>query len=287
MEKIAAITMFRGDIEWLQLWLDHYENLLGGRQGLYVILHGDDNKAREISFGTSQIIVPFFSNNNKFENKRIRFIHSLVLGLQRYYRCVIFTDTDELLCLHPDAGANLPDYLAEHEYTGKVLSCVGLELIATQADNEDLDLKQPILQQRFRGVLNSGYCKPNMFFRPFGRANQHRIPGEPWVIDRNILLFHLRYADQNRFLKVARERAQYAEDMSRDDGSVNVGGWLNPIVGYNHKRSFFLEQNPESFTKENYNLGLEKFERRYRRRGNPGAKLYGHFVVPESMRHLA
>ena len=81
MEKVAAITMFRGDIEWLQLWLDHYEKLLGGRQGLYVILHGDDNKAREISYGTSQIIIPLFSNDNKFENKRIRFIHSLVLLL--------------------------------------------------------------------------------------------------------------------------------------------------------------------------------------------------------------
>ncbi len=58
-------------------------NLLGGREGLYVILHGDDEKSRAMLQGVSQIIVPFDATDNSFEVKRIRFIHSLVLGLQR------------------------------------------------------------------------------------------------------------------------------------------------------------------------------------------------------------
>ncbi|MEE9454594.1 MAG: hypothetical protein V3V13_09460 [Paracoccaceae bacterium] len=88
-------------------------------------------------------------------------------------------------------------------------------------------------------------------------------------------------------MEIAQKRAQYAADMADADGNISVGGWQDPIAGYEHKLSFFTEQNPISFTKENYDPGLLKFERRYRRRGNPGAKLYGHFVIPENMRHLA
>ncbi len=284
-EPVAAITMFRGDHYWLQTWLTHYERLLGGREHLYVILHGDDPIARDMLSGVSQVVVPYFPGDSSFERRRMRLVHRFAAGLQQYYKCILFTDTDELVALHPSAGNNFASYIEDHEFDGVALTCVGLELMGAE-DEEPINLDRPILQQRFHGILSGGYCKPNMFFQPVGRANQHRIPGQPMVIDNNIYLFHLRYSDFSLFKVTANARQSIHNEMSKN-GAANVGGWASPLAGYTHKMDFMLSQEPVELSAETIAPGLATFERLYRRKGRIGARLYGHFIVPENMRDLA
>jgi len=281
---VAAITMFRGDHFWLQIWLRHYEKLLGGRENLFVILHGGDATARAMLEGVSQINVPLFIGDAAFEKRRMRFIHSFAAGLLQYFARIVFVDTDEMLCLHPDAGDNFGRYVEEHTYGGKALSSVGIELLAKEG-SPALDPGQSILGQCNRGVVSGGYCKPNVFFQPIGRANQHRIPGEPLTIDRNLLLFHLRYADHERFLTTSEERRAYAGSTNQV-GAKRVGGWDDPVSDYYRKLEYFENEDPVELTKENLEPVLQRFERTYRRKGRPGGRSYGHFIVPEAIHHL-
>ena len=284
-EPVAAITMFRGDHYWLKTWLTHYERLLGGREHLYVILHGDDPVARDMQSGVSQIVIPHFPGDGAFERRRMRLVHRFTAGLQQYYKCTLFTDTDELVALHPRAGSSFTSYVENHDYDGAALTCVGLELMGREGE-APIVADRPILQQRFHGILSGGYCKPNMFFQPIERANQHRIPGQAMVVDRNIFLFHLRYSDFGRFKSTAVARRSVHDEMLKN-GTANVGGWASPMAGYDHKMNFMLSQDPVELNAETIAPGLAKFERRYRRKGRIGPRLYGHYIVPEDMRNLA
>jgi hypothetical protein len=284
-EPVAAITMFRGDHYWLQTWLMHYERLLGGRKNLYVILHGDDLIARDMLSGVSQIVVPHFPGDSAFERRRMRMVHRVSSGLQQYYKCVLFTDTDELVALHPRGGDDFVSYMDRLDFDGVALTCIGLELMGREHE-VPVDNERPILKQRFHGILNGGYCKPNMFFQPIGRANQHRIPGQPMDIDRNIYLFHLRYSDYYRFKSTADERQLVHDEMERN-GTAAVGGWASPMDGYVRKLNFMQSQDPIELNSETVEPGLRKFERLYRKKGRIGARLHGHYIVPEIMRNLA
>lgn len=278
--------MFKGDPFWLQIWCAHYERLLGGRANLFVIVHGKAEEAQEVLTGTSQIAVPYFANDERFEQRRMRFVHSFAAGLLQYYHSVVFTDTDELLCLHPDAGSDFTDYLAAQDFIGKALSSVGIELLAQEGDPK-LDPMKPILQQRSRGIISAGYCKPNVMFQPIVKANQHRIPGEPMVIDRNLLLFHLRYADYDRFKNTARERQAYSAALPQSSRKLGVGGWDDPMAGYASKLATCLAQEPKPLTPANIEPILQRIEKVYDRKGRPGRRSFGHFIVPPGLTVIA
>ena len=285
-QGVAAVTMFRGDPFWLQIWLAHYEKLLGDRSKLYVIVHGENQQAESLLKGVSKISIPFFDADPLFERRRMRFVHSFLAGLLRYYHGVIFTDTDELLCLHPAAGRDLSEYLLSQDFNTKALSSIGIELLA-QKDDPPLDTSRPILQQRSHSIISAGYCKPNVMFEPIERANQHRIPGEPLLLDRNLLLFHLRYVDYERFIGTAKERQSYAGKLPQSRTKMGVGGWDDAMVDYQRKLRDCMAQDVLAFTPHNIEPILQRLEAIYHRKGRPGRRSFGHFIIPKELWDLA
>jgi hypothetical protein len=277
--SVAFVTMCANDHFWLQKWIEHNSQYVEKKYSLYVILDGEDEDARDIAAGCSVIVVPKFGGGS-FEARRMRMIHSYVNGLLRYYDVVVFNDVDEFLCIDPSSGSDLVDRLLKPVKQCKVVSPIGVELLF-QDEDDDIDLEKPLLSQRQLGFLNSGYCKPCMFYQPVERGNQHVIRGEPWVFDTDIYLFHCRYIDK----KMLARRIGLRDDLVESGLANGAGGWGRDtaVLKFNKQKRKFLSAPEQELKVENFQGFIDVLQRRYRNGKGSGERTFGRFRVPDAM----
>lgn len=226
------MTMVRGDHEWARKWLAHYEQQVLDRTNLYVIIHGDDDLLREIFAGCSVLHAPLDDPGvQQFERRRLDFEHFFVRGLQAYFQCVLLVDIDEFVTVAPPKTVPLWSYLREAHEGEMVRSALGFEVIQIDEDTDALDMTAPILSQRKTVFCNAQYSKPCAFYFNFGGATHHRVWGAPWVIDPDLLLFHMRYCDRNRLETYAASRKAYHAEQA-DAGGATSGSWRHPWKTY-------------------------------------------------------
>lgn len=230
---LAVMTMVRGDHHWARLWLEHYLKHVQSRRDIYVIIHGADEELAEIFKGCSVNFAPVADEGQEnFEWKRLDFEHFFVRGLQAYFHCVLLVDIDEFVFPAPGIDAPLSEYLPDIHQGEMVRSSLGFEVFDDMTQpHTPLDLSKPILGQRPLAYCNAQYSKPCAFYFNFGAGTHHRIFGAPWIIDPDLLLFHMRYCDRElRREYMAQRKGYYSEQ--KQAGRATSGSWARPREMY-------------------------------------------------------
>lgn len=230
-KPLAVLTMVRGDHHWARKWLQYYAGQVLDRTDLYVIIHGKDDVLAEIFHGCSVMYAPLMEAGiENFERRRLDFEHFLIRGLQAYFQCVLMVDIDEFVALAPPRAERLCDYLPAANDGEMVRSALGFEVLHGAAD-APLDLAEAVLGQRREVYCNAQYCKPCAFYFNFGGATHHRVWGAPWIIDEDLVLFHLRYADRGLLNAYVDTRKHYYSEQEAA-GAATSGSWRRPWKEY-------------------------------------------------------
>ncbi|HRO15805.1 MAG TPA: glycosyltransferase family 2 protein [Paracoccus sp. (in: a-proteobacteria)] len=229
---LAFVTMVRGDHAMLDKWVGHHAALAGGRDALTVISHGADPRHDRLARGCSRLTIPFDPAGDGFEPRRMALLHGLVAGLTGYFRHVVVLDCDEFLIAGPQLSGSLADHLDCRAFEGVALSPVGLDLIHRPSlEPEALDLTRPVIGQRRHGVLHAAYSKPCIFRAPPpAGGNQHRLKGQPWQIDPDLMLVHLRHADRGMATRTGRARMRTVAAFDAAGSDHRIGTWSDRLV---------------------------------------------------------
>jgi hypothetical protein len=189
--KIAAFTMVYNDKVFLPLWLSYYGRAFG-QDNVFVLDHGSTDGSTA-NLGAAHVLrVP--RDKHFDENQRAIFIHRCQAVLLRHYDVVVFSDADEFLVPDPDKFAGLPDFVAQR--CERFVNAVGLDVYHVPDAEEKIDLARPILAQRKYVQFSSAYCKPLISKIPLlWDPGFHSCNYKP-VIDRDLLLFHLKRMDK-------------------------------------------------------------------------------------------
>ncbi|MEY8831197.1 glycosyltransferase family 2 protein [Sedimentitalea sp. XS_ASV28] len=196
MQTAAALTMVRDDAFFLRAWLRHYGGLLG-RENCYVVNHGRGAMVAELAAGCNVIGIPGDPHKN-FDMKRWRMLNNFVMGLRCYYDHVIVGDVDELVVLDPEAGTDLPGFLAGVP-PNRVLTPLGLEVIH-RIDQEHDGIGERILGPRRHVRPAPHYSKPCVVSvgTKIARGG-HFTQYDQLHTPDHLYLLHLKYCDFNAY----------------------------------------------------------------------------------------
>ncbi|MGX9354470.1 glycosyltransferase family 2 protein [Roseobacteraceae bacterium S113] len=209
--KVAAVTMVRGDAFFLEKWLRHYGGELG-RENCYIVNHGRGTDVADLAQGCNIIGIPGDPHPN-FDMKRWRLLNNIVMGLRSYYDHVIVGDVDELVVVDPATGQGLFEWMSAQPIR-RVLTPVGLEVIH-RIDVEDQTVGETILGPR-RFVRHAPhYSKPCIIAAgtKIARGGHFTQYGKLFA-PPELYLFHLKFCDF----------AQYTAAMDRRNAATQEIG---------------------------------------------------------------
>ncbi|MEL7116268.1 MAG: hypothetical protein AAGP08_11870 [Pseudomonadota bacterium] len=284
-KPLAVMTMVRGDYHWARKWRAHYERQVQEPTDLYVIVHGQDPELAKIFQGCSVMYAPLMDAGlENFERRRLDFEHFFIRGLQAYFRCVLMVDVDEFVTLAPPRDGPLWRYLESANEGEMVRSALGFEVLH-RADDPPLDLAQPVLAQRREVYCNAQYCKPCAFYFNFGGATHHRVWGAPWVIDADLLLFHLRYADRALLDTYVTSRKRYFAEQE-EAGAGTSGSWKRPWKDYREILRQVEERPTGDLTEDRRAALREEILMNFARTNKIGKISSGRLTLPEHFASL-
>ena len=228
-EILCAATMLRDDYDFLEKWIAHYATMVKDKSHLYVVSHGENPKIRDIAEGCSVMVIPHFDNGSQFEPRRRKMFFGMVAMLNNYFKHVLITDVDEFIVLDPAENMTLAEYLDKKEFEGRVLSPLGFDVVHKPSEERDaFDFARPLTTQRQFGYLEGAYTKPCVFREaPVNGGNAHFINDEPWDIDTNLMLFHMKYFDKDYGQDMAQKRLETVLGYEQLAKTHRIGGWHN------------------------------------------------------------
>ncbi len=269
---------------WLRLWIQHNSEFVADKSDLLIILDGSSEALDDVTKDCSVIHLNMTAEQRaNFDGHRIRYIFEQVNTLLRHYRYVVFNDVDEYVVLHPTVGRSLLEYLDSTAHPGIALSPVGVELLYT-GNEPPLDPAQPLLQQRPYGFLSEAYCKPCIIHRNIRGGHQHKLRKDKWTVDRNIFLFHGKYADEKLFksrvedrhrtkrIRIRRQHRMWDRDVALDLYQTAID-------------EFFAGQEMQ-LSPQSVDPFIRAFEADRAETGKVSFKRCGRFHVPEEMQSL-
>lgn len=200
LKKIAAITMVRDDDFFLRKWVDYYGKELG-RDNLYILFDGEDQKVPEFCKGTHTYIHKRLSNRIvEGESARLGLLSDKATELLEKdgYDLVIGTDCDEFIVVDPNRGKSLREFLSMQEID-HTISPLGVDIAQHLKKESEIDDNKGFLEQRQFGYLDSRYTKSSIISKPvrWGRGF-HRVKGHNFHICPDLYLFHFGCIDMKR-----------------------------------------------------------------------------------------
>ncbi len=217
MVRYAAMTMAHREEAFLSLWLRHYEPMFG-RDNLYVLLHGGDDRMADLAQGCRLIFLPRLSVDNTFNDVRFRLLNAYASFLLSQYDGVVAGDVDELVFVDPALGQSLVDFAETHRPKATALWPLGLNILPQKGDPA-LDLARPVLGQRHHARCDHMYCKPLIVFQDPGWApGYHSALGQPYLPD-GLYMAHLHHCCPDLTIEVAEQRA----DTLWDNPAIRTG----------------------------------------------------------------
>ncbi len=229
LQTAAAVTMVKGDLFFLKMWIDYY-GLRLGKQNLYVINHGRGDDVRQMADGCNVIGIPEGSVEG-FDRIRWRFLNAMVSGLVAYYTHVIVGDVDEFLVLDPAAGVGLREWL-QNQPSGGVITALGLEVLH-HPDEEPVDLSNGVLGPRRFVRASMHYSKPSIVSGNARIARGGHFASHPKLnLPDHLYLFHLKYCDFGAYVNTVAARNSYADQSSISFRQTAIGRhWFSQFRG--------------------------------------------------------
>ncbi len=194
-KRICALTTVRNDRIFLSKWIEYYGGTLG-RENLFVILDGHDQKPPDNARGVNLVRLPHQPLGRvPAMRRRARVMSKIASGLYHYFDIAIATDVDEFIVVDPRLNLDLRGYLSSRPLPSSI-SALGLDVGQHLRAEEPLDPKLPFLTQRQFAHVSSRYTKPCITTRPLTwGSGMHRIKGRNFRIDANLFLFHFGMVD--------------------------------------------------------------------------------------------
>lgn len=226
--RLAAVTMLRDDLFYLDIWLAHYGEMFG-RENCYIVNHGHNPEVAERAKGCNIIGIPGFHHKN-FDMKRWRLLNNIVQGLNAYHDHIIVGDVDELVVLDPQLGT-LPAFLAKQK-PRQVITPLGLEVIH-RLDLEPEPIADKVLGPRMHVRLAPHYSKPCIIsvgekiargghYTKYGKINS----------PEGLFLFHLKYCDFDEYARGMDRRNAVTAAIGSSKKDASVGGhWFSDARG--------------------------------------------------------
>lgn len=198
-KKIAAITMVRDDDFFLRKWVEYYGRELG-KENLYILFDGEDQKPADFCKGTNTFIHKRLSNQIvEGERMRLGLLSDKAAELLNSgYDLVIGVDCDEFVVVDPKVGKSLAEFLSEQEID-TTISPLGVDVGQHLEKESEINPYRNFLQQRKYGYLCTRYTKGSIIAKPvrWGRGF-HRVKGHNFHICPNLYLFHFGCLDMKR-----------------------------------------------------------------------------------------
>ncbi len=216
---VAVITMARDEGPLMRRWVDHYARHVG-LANLVVL---DDNSVDGSTDGLGCTVhrLPPLKGGDAFEPTRMRLVNGIADGLLAAYDYVVFVDVDEFLITDPTKYETIPD-LIDARGRPKVLGVVGLNVVhLPHVEPDPLDLERPLLRQRGFAKLTPLMCKPSIKRVKAGWAVASHGIYAPYVIEPELFMIHLKFADRARLAEVSALR----NAVSRADGRAEDASW--------------------------------------------------------------
>lgn len=204
--------MVRDEAEMLPRWLAYYAGQVG-IANLTVLDDGSvDGSTRNLPCGVRHLDSPSWPGSR--DVGRTRYANDLARKLLRSYDVVIYTDADEFLVPDPARCSGLVEYLARHR-DAEVIAPVGLNVLHDPEREPALHDGAPVLRQRRLVKYAPVMCKPlvKRVATPW-KPGFHGID-QPFEVDPDLWLLHLRYVDLDLSRRTAERRHQVYLDGGR------------------------------------------------------------------------
>lgn len=212
--KLAAVTMAYNEKTKLPRWIAHHARQVGGAEHLFVLDHGSDDGSTSNLGATKIISVPRDPVNGHTQVWRTEFVSEFCSNLLQDYEYVMYCDTDELVIGHPERYSSILDYVSKVE---NPTYAIGFDVLHDAQNEQNLD-ERPILEQRRKLQFVASMCKSVIIKQPTRWVpGFHSSSNTPSYGD--LLLFHLRYADQMEGF----ERLALTRSIRRPDDKGAIG----------------------------------------------------------------
>lgn len=191
--------MVRDDDFFLRKWVEYYGRELG-KENLYILFDGEDQKVADFCAGTNTFIHKRLSNQIvEGEKMRLGLLSDKATQLlEEGYDLVIGVDCDEFIVADPKLGKGLTEFLSEQPI-GATLSPLGVDIGQHLEKESEINPSVNFLAQRRFGYLCTRYTKGSVIARPvrWGRGF-HRVKGHNFHICPDLYLFHFGCLDMKR-----------------------------------------------------------------------------------------
>lgn len=191
--------MVRDDDFYLRKWVEYYGRELG-RENLYILFDGEDQKVPDFCEGTNTYIHKRLCNEIvKGERARLDLLSDKARQLlEGGYDLVIGVDCDEFVAVDPRLGESLQEFLSRQPID-VCLSPLGIDVGQHMKKEGPIDPSKMFLEQRRYGYLDTRYTKGAILAKParWGRGF-HRVKGQNFHIVPDLYLFHFGCVDMNR-----------------------------------------------------------------------------------------
>jgi hypothetical protein len=204
--------MVRDERDMLPRWIRHYGGHLGFDNLIVLDDNSEDGSTRGLPCTVHRLPPP--RPTDQWGPMRVRLVNGLSAGLLAYYDAVIFTDVDEFLVPDPAKYSSIPHYLAAHP-DRDVFAGLALDVVHNARVEPPIDPDRPVLAQRRFVKLNPAMCKPLVKRRPVRWHSAFHAVKAPFEIDPDLLMFHLKFFDEQALREVGDRRRAVHETHGR------------------------------------------------------------------------
>ncbi len=221
LPELLVLTMVRDEGPMLARWVAHYAAQVGAERLLVV----DDNSADGATDDLPCPVVRLPATLRKpFEAARMGIASGIAAGLLDAFDAVAFTDADELLVADPERHAGLRELLAARP-EADILGALGMNVVHHLAEEGPLDPDRPVSEQRRLAKFLPLMCKPAVKRVPAAWAHASHAVTQPYEVDPDLYMFHLKFADRDHLRAVADHRRRMVEmDGRAESTSWRFGG---------------------------------------------------------------
>lgn len=204
--------MVQNESVMLHRWIGYYGRELGHRN--LVVLDDNTTDGSTDGLPCSVVRIPPTPWRQSWTESRRAMVNSMARALLQAYDTVMFLDADEFLVPDPEKYDGLADFVARHP-DRNVLAGVGLNVLHDAVHEPPIDHDRPVLTQRNLVKFVPRLCKPAIKRDPTPwMAGTHGIRA-PFIVDPDLLLFHLKYYDEAELRRVTQLRHHVYENEGR------------------------------------------------------------------------
>ncbi len=217
LPSLAVITMARDEGTMIRRWVDYYSAQVGAEH-LVVI---DDNSADGSTddLPCPVLRIPYFRKRG-FEPSRMALLAGISAGLLEAYDAVMFADADEFVVAEPRKHESLRHFVAARPDRAAV-GVLGLNVVHDVTQEGALRDGEPILGQRRLAKFLPLMCKPSLKWQPAAWAHASHGIECPYDIDRELFMFHMKFADRDHLQEISRRR----HELNTTEGRAKGTSW--------------------------------------------------------------